>query len=204
VDFRAEDHAVPGAPGSIYAFTGREYYCLHPATSTASSASVIHLHVSQRYLQGEKPFSSLDAEVQPFFRSYLEGSTIPLIKASKEGDIASVQKLVARGVDVNAKADIISDWGKTALMEASLIGHVDIVAALLKAGADVNAKDDYGDTALMFAAGKGHYDIVKLLLDAGADVNLKNTGNRSSALTIASKNGHPKIVELLKKAGAKE
>lgn len=200
VDFKAEDHAVPGAPGSIFGLIGREYYCLHP-TSTESSASVIHLHVSQRYLRGEKPFP-LDAEVEPFFRDYVAGSTIPLVKSSKEGDIASVQKLVARGVDVNAKADIISDWGKTALMEASLRGYVDIVAALLKAGADVNAKDDYGDTALVFAAGKGHYDIVKLLLNAGAAVNVQTTGSRSTVLMVASKNGYIGVVQLLLGAGA--
>jgi ankyrin repeat protein len=200
VDFRAEDHAVPGALGSIFSLMGKEYYCLHP-TSTESSASVTHLHVSQRYLRGEEPLP-LDAEVEPFFRSYVEGSTIPLIKAAKEGDIASVQKIIARGVDVNSKADIISDWGKTALMEASLRGYADIVTALLKAGADVNAKDDYGDTALVFAAGKGHYDIVKLLLNAGGAANVQTTGSKSTALMVASKNGYTGVVQLLLDAGA--
>lgn len=200
LDYTSEDHAVPSAPGSVFSLIGREYHCFHP-TSTESLASVIRLHVSQRYLQGEKPLL-LDAEVEPFFRTYLEGSAMPLIKASKEGNLEDVKKLIISGVDVNAKADVISDWGKTALMEASLRGYVDIVKALLKAGADVNAKDDYGDTALLFASGKGYYEIVKLLLSAGAAVNVQTTGRGTTALISASANGAAGIVQLLLDAGA--
>lgn len=200
VDATWEDHAVPSAPGSVFIMILREYYCLHPI-STESNAIATRLHISQRYLRGEKQLP-LDAEIEPFFRSYLEGSTMPLIKASKEGNLEDVKKLIISGVDVNAKADVISDWGKTALMEASLRGYVDIVKALLKAGADVNAKDDYGDTALLFASGKGYYDIVKSLLSAGAAVNVQTTGSGTTALISASANGAADIVQLLLDAGA--
>jgi ankyrin repeat protein len=200
VDFAAEDHEVPAARGAFLILAGRDYLCLHPA-STESAALAVRLSLSQRYVQGTVPLS-LDAEIDPFFKNYIEGSAMPFIKAAKEGDIETVQRLVVAGIDVNAKADGISDWGKTALMEASLRGHVDLVKVLLKAGAEVNAKDDYGDTALMFASGKGNDDIVKLLLGAGANANIQNTGDGSTALIIGAKNGYAGIVQLLLESGA--
>jgi ankyrin repeat protein len=200
VDFIGEDHGVPGAKGLTLILAGREYYCLHPA-STESAAAVVRLSISQRYVRGIEPLL-LDSEVAPFFKTYLEGSAMPLIKAAKEGDIESVRRLVATGTGVNAKSDVISDWGKTALMEASLRGHADIVGTLIKAGADVNVKDDYGETALMFASGKGHYGTVKLLLGAGAAVNVQSTGTSSTALMCAAKNGHDLVVQILMEAGA--
>lgn len=199
VDFTAEDHGVPNAEGQIFILIAQEYYCFHPAT-TDSDTGVFHLYLSQRYPKGKKPLS-VEAEVEPFFSSYIKGSTIPFIKASKEGDLATLQTLITSGADVNVKGDVISDWGKTALMEASLRGYTDIAKALLKGGADVNAEDDYGDTALMFAAGKGHYEIIKLLLNAGAKVNILNKGSKSTALMMAAKNGYTEIVNALIDAG---
>jgi hypothetical protein len=41
------------------------------------------------------------------------------------------------------------------------------------------------------------------LLDAGVDVNVRNRGGYT-ALMLAEFNGYPKVVQLLKAAGAKE
>lgn len=87
-----------------------------------------------------------------------------LIKAAKKGNTAKIEKLLARGADVNARNK--SGW--TALMHAAVNGHTAIIKALLAAGADVNAKNKNGGTALMQAARYGHPDIVKLLKEAGA------------------------------------
>jgi len=95
-----------------------------------------------------------------------------LSRASRNGHVNIVKKLLDNGADVNAK-----NWGKsTALMNASRGGHVDVVKLLLDNGADVNAKSGSGWTALMNAS---HNDqsvtnapiIVTMLLDNGADVN---------------------------------
>jgi ankyrin repeat protein len=85
-----------------------------------------------------------------------------------------------------------------------LKGNTKIVELLLEKGADVNAKDKDGNvTALIMAASNGHTETVKFLLERGADVNAKDNDG-FTALKAARKAGHLDIVQLLKKAGAKE
>jgi ankyrin repeat protein len=55
----------------------------------------------------------------------------------------------------------------------------------------------------MWAAHRGYTEAVQVLLDAGVDVNVKNQGGYT-ALMIAEFNSYPKVVQLLKAAGAKE
>ncbi len=55
----------------------------------------------------------------------------------------------------------------------------------------------------MNAVGEGQTETVRVLLDAAADVSAK-TEIGITALTIATQAGHTEIIELLKKAGAKE
>ncbi|MBU0600637.1 ankyrin repeat domain-containing protein [bacterium] len=54
-----------------------------------------------------------------------------LVDATKRGDISTVQALLAKGAEVNAK----DKDGITALMEASAQGHIEVVQALKQAGA---------------------------------------------------------------------
>ena len=53
-----------------------------------------------------------------------------LIDAATNGDIKNVRELLVNGADVNAK----SNRGWTALHEAALYGHVDIVKFLIEKG----------------------------------------------------------------------
>ena len=71
-----------------------------------------------------------------------------------------------------------SMYGWTALMFASLNGHLDIVQILLQAKAITDLQTEAGDTALLLAATKGHSDIVQLL-ECGANPNKSNTGGMS-------------------------
>jgi ankyrin repeat protein len=121
------------------------------------------------------------------------------VSAAGAGDLAAVQKLLARGVDINAKGDAI---GRTALMAASLNGRTDVVRALLRKGADVNAKDDLGHTALFWGASDGPLDVVRALLDKGADVDAKSDDTIGTALAAASLGGHLDIVRALLDKGA--
>ena len=91
------------------------------------------------------------------------GAEGDLRDAAYKGDLARVKSLIAAKTDVNAQHKA----GGTALMWASVGGHVEVVRTLLAAKADVNAKNNDGRTALMEAS-KGHDDVVKLLKKAGA------------------------------------
>ena len=96
-----------------------------------------------------------------------------LIAAAFNGDLPEVQRLLAKGAEVNAKTnegpnELISANGSTALMLASWRGHLEVVRVLLAKRADVNAKRNDGTTALMLASYRGHRKVSALLIEAGA------------------------------------
>ncbi len=126
-------------------------------------------------------------------------STDSFFDVCRAGDVDAVKKMLARGVDVNAR----SLEGSTALMYASAGGNPEVVKLLLAAHADpkVHANDANGWPALMFAANKGSVEIVGLLLAQGAPVN-DTDKYKDTPLMIASLRGHAAVVESLIQAGA--
>ena len=72
--------------------------------------------------------------------------------------------------------------GRTALMQAAIVGRPAATAALLAAaGVDVNARSNDGRTALMHAASLGHVEVMNLLIAAaGVDVNVVTLDGRSA------------------------
>ena len=128
------------------------------------------------------------------------------VYAAADGNLKKVKELYANGVDVNAPAGFDSHLTAPALTLASGGGHLDTVKFLLERGADVNVRDGHWNgTPLMTAAWSGHEEIVRLLIAYGADVNAVNSEG-ASALSKASdeRHPHPKVIEILKQAGAKE
>ncbi len=61
-----------------------------------------------------------------------------LIYAAKKGHTETVQHLLEKGADVNAK----NKHNETALMIATKNRHTEIVQLLLEKGADLNAEDE--------------------------------------------------------------
>ena len=122
----------------------------------------------------------------------------PLYSASRKGLDVTVQKLLDRGADANARGGYFG----SALQAASSGGHVKVVQKLLDRGADVNAQGgDYGN-ALQAASSEGHEKVAQLLLDRGADINAQVGGLYGDALRAASSEGHERIVQLLLDRGA--
>jgi|GEM_PF-2365874 len=130
-------------------------------------------------------------------REALNGDTVAietveamLYGAAFGGDASKVRYLLEKGVNVNARArpsmkgEISS--GVTALITASVRGHLDTVQVLLEHGADVNAQDNTGSTALILAACYGHADIVRALLDHGADPNVHKEGSTTALMYACS------------------
>jgi ankyrin repeat protein len=154
----------------------------------------------------------------------------PLGAAARTGSTDVAEYLIAHGANVNAgegywtplqeaayyskemvellitKGANINEGGWSALHSALDAGRFDIVELLLAKGADANIRDDKRRTPLHIAAwyaASKNPKIVELLLSKGADINVKDN-NDKTALSYAIENGHTKIIELLRKHGAKE
>ena len=140
--------------------------------------------------------------------------------AAAEGNLNSVKKYLAKGLDINAKGGSLKS---SALLSATLYDQVKMTEFLIQNGADVNAKGDDGGTALHAAAFLGQYEIAKLLIQNGADVDARNNeGETVINGTMADwettkfiagmlqlkldresvETGRSQIVELLRKNGA--
>lgn len=89
---------------------------------------------------------------------------------------------------------------QNALHVAGIYSNQQIFDILLKAGVDKDFYDALGRTPLHVAANSGNEAGVIALINAGADINARDD-NSKSALQMARV--HPKIVDILRKHGAK-
>ncbi len=86
-----------------------------------------------------------------------------LVVASYMGRLIAVQKLLSKGVKVDAK-DIDGD---SALSYAAAEGHISIIKALIAAGANVNSRSKYGETPLKWAIKNEHKEAAAVLKQVG-------------------------------------
>ena len=125
------------------------------------------------------------------------GLPAELIAAVQRGDLATVDRLVAQGVDVDAR----NAQGDTALMLGAVNGHAGVVRSLLRGAAAVNARRPDGVTALMQAAWKGQNAVAQVLLEHGAVVDARDSAGRT-ALVWGSVTGQAAVVQTLLGSGA--
>src|SRR5512146_2194778 len=122
----------------------------------------------------------------------------PVADAAQRGDLATVRKLVAQGVSVNAP----QGDGMTALHWAADRGDSALAAVLLHAKANVRATTRIGAyTPLHIAARTGNPAVVRALLAAGSDVKAATTSG-ATALHFAAAAGNPDVVAALLAKGA--
>ncbi|KAL0212050.1 hypothetical protein RCL1_005676 [Eukaryota sp. TZLM3-RCL] len=89
----------------------------------------------------------------------LEDSQTMLLFASAVGDVDRVQRLVARGINVNFR-----DYDmRSALHTAAAHNQLEVVQYLIKHGADVTAVDKFDRTAYDDAIKFGHRDVANVL-----------------------------------------
>jgi ankyrin repeat protein len=130
----------------------------------------------------------------------MAGSRPPLVWAAEEGNVETIACLLECGCGK------IKPLVSAALGSAAARGPLKAVELLLESGADPNAPSPMGGyTPLMLAAYSENVsaETVELLLKRGADPKAKAM-NGETPLSLAIKRGNTAIVELLKKAGAKE
>ena len=82
-----------------------------------------------------------------------------LLKAASSNDTNGVASLIAEGVPVDYKRKD----GRTPLMRAAELGHLETARLLINFGAKKELRDNSGRTALAFAKEKGRLEVVNLL-----------------------------------------
>ncbi|MGH9961696.1 MAG: ankyrin repeat domain-containing protein, partial [Pyrinomonadaceae bacterium] len=116
------------------------------------------------------------------------------MRAALEGRTEIIKELLAKGADVNEK----DNWGRTALMFATINLHRDTVRTLLESGAEVNVRANDGATALMLAACAGDIGIVRALLARRANVQGKFISTGKTAEMLAADHGFDEVAQLIR------
>lgn len=111
----------------------------------------------------------------------------PLMIAAGSGSLEIVELLLRHPrTQVDLQAEY---YGRTALIEASLKGHLHVVKALVMHGANINATDKTGrNSALIEAIKHGHINVATFLLRSGL-VDFSQDDHRRQALIWAGSRG---------------
>lgn len=129
----------------------------------------------------------------------------PLHAAALQGDIKTVNELLAQGSDPNKR----DDQGSTSLHEAAAApkNSLEIAKLLIDKGALINAQDKLGYTPLHEAIYTNNIPTIQLLLDKGANPALKHKLDAAekaainTALHAAVISTSPKIVKMILDTG---
>jgi ankyrin repeat protein len=126
--------------------------------------------------------------------------------ACRDNNFRQVKLLLTdESLDVNAlfHVDIVDKEGisqktRSPLMIACVLGHIEIIDALLQHGRiNINLPNAGGATAFYLACQEGQVEVVKkLLADSRVDIN-KATCDEWTPFHAASGNGHTEIVKIL-------
>ncbi len=114
------------------------------------------------------------------------------------GDLKTIKKLKAQGVDLN-----VTDGrtGETALMKAMRREQNQLGQYLLRNGATFDGRNGQGDNVLLIAAASGNEAGARMLVRAGMDVDVHD-GNGNTPLIRAVMRGDRQMVQTLLQVGA--
>lgn len=116
-----------------------------------------------------------------------------LAAALARGDAPVLRAFLDAGGNVETSRKVsrghVVVGGISLLMDASALGHRDVVELLLQRGANVDRQSSHGDTALISAAAAGRAAIVHQLVSVGAQLGLRNCLGQS-ALQLAERHRH--------------
>ncbi|PQO33108.1 ankyrin repeat domain-containing protein [Blastopirellula marina] len=124
----------------------------------------------------------------------------PMHQAAIRGDIATLERLIAEGADIN---EINRIYVVTPLAAAVDTVSSDVVRKLVELGADVQLKGSTPESAspLYFAVTAGNVENARTLIELGADVHEIHP-HAGSLLAVAIVHILPEMVELLVELGA--
>lgn len=149
-------------------------------------------------------FAVLAILISPLFA----GPDEDLHKATQGGNIDAMAAALKAGANIESRSDDAD--GSTSLIIAAKNGNLKVVEFLVKSKADVNAERPNGWTALIHASCQGHLPVVKYLIKNKANVNHGTEVGITALYAMTpdsdcncAKKGDKKIIQELKKAGAK-
>src|SRR5690348_15380380 len=100
------------------------------------------------------------------------GTSKKLFEAASEGDLETVQKMVAKGANIEYRSG--GTYKPCALIEAAFKGRIEVVKFLVESGADIEAEDSVHDTPLMEALRGEREAVAVYLIEQGANPSHKN------------------------------
>ena len=109
-----------------------------------------------------------------------------LLRATEEGVAPEVERLLRWPLQTDCTQ---AEDGATALILASVGGHLEVARLLCEAEADKDKANHSGSTALIIASDNGHLEVARLLCEAGADKD-KADQDGDTALILVSDNRH--------------
>lgn len=119
-----------------------------------------------------------------------------LLAASEAGRSAEVSRLIAKGVDLEAR----DSQGRTPLLLAVAGNHVAVAKALLAAGASPNTQAANRDTPWLLAGASGRSEIVAAMIPLKPDLTIRNRYG-GNALIPACERAHVETIKLLLTSG---
>ncbi|KAF0684674.1 Aste57867_23358 [Aphanomyces stellatus] len=130
--------------------------------------------------------------------SFFKSNEEKMLKAAKEGYLATVKKLIAKDATlINCQ----NEYGHTPFHVASLNGQLDVATFLVSKGASIDQATNNGETPLYWTSLNGQFDVVKFLLSKGANIDQADNEGRTP-LYRALDYGHFEVVKLLLSKGA--
>ena len=124
----------------------------------------------------------------------IDGNPI-LLSVVSDPNLEIVKLLIGNGADIEA-----TNWqNRTALLEASRLGHKALVAHLIECGANVYHESRGGLTSTHYAASNGYTAILELLYTNGADLQRPSSNGWTPLHTCNEK---PESASFLLKNGA--
>ena len=124
---------------------------------------------------------------------------LPLLRATKDGNLDEVDRLLAVGlVDIN----FANQHGDTALILACWYGHKYITSRLLEYGAMVDLHNCDGNSALNVAAYRCNMEAVGMLVRSRATIDVPDVMTGKTALIKAAYVGHTPCATMLLDARA--
>jgi len=118
--------------------------------------------------------------------------------AAHQGDIGTIERLVAAKANINA----VDDYGRTPLHVATFAKQRDAIRALIKLGANPGQLERDRYDAVTIASVADDEETLRVLLSLGASAKLTTSRYDGTALIAAAHLGHHGVVRQLIAAGA--